>query len=52
MRKLKILVAAAVMSLPLAGLTATPAQACMGEVCDAINYVCAKTIYKGSSCVG
>ena len=51
MRKLRILVVAVLMSVPLAGLTAAPAHACMGEVCDAINFVCAKA-FKGAQCVG
>ncbi|HEX2296225.1 MAG TPA: hypothetical protein VHN37_13075 [Actinomycetota bacterium] len=51
MRKVRILAVAVVMSVPVAGLTATPAQACMGPVCDAINYVCA-TAFKGAQCVG
>ncbi len=51
MRKLRILVVAVVMSVPMAGLTATPAQACMGPVCDAINFVCGKA-FKGAQCVG
>lgn len=51
MRKVRILVVAALMSLPVAGLTTTPAHACMGEVCDAINLVCAKA-FKGAHCVG
>ncbi|MDQ4126239.1 MAG: hypothetical protein M3134_11680 [Actinomycetota bacterium] len=51
MRKLRILVVAALMSVPLAGLTATPAQACAGLPCDVINYVCAKA-FKGAQCVG
>ena len=51
MRKLRILAVAVVMSVPMAGLTATPAQACMGEVCDVINIVCAK-VFKGTQCVG
>ena len=50
MRKLRILVVAVVMSVPMAGLTATPAQACMGEACEAINYVCNK-LFK-VQCVG
>ena len=32
-------------------LPAAPAHACMGEVCDAINFVCA-TAFKGAQCVG
>lgn len=51
MRKMRILLAAAALSVATAGLTATPAHACLGEVCDAINYVCAKTITKGHACV-
>ena len=51
MRKLRILVVAVVMAVPVVGATATPAQACMGEVCDAINFVCA-TAFKGAQCVG
>ena len=51
MRKLRILVVAVVMSVPVAGVTATPAHACLGEVCDAINYVCGKA-FKGAQCVG
>lgn len=49
MGKLRILVAAAVMAVPV--LAASPAQACMGEVCDVINIVCAKA-FKGAQCVG
>lgn len=49
MRKLRIFVVAAVMAVPFVG--AAPAQACMGEVCDAINFVCAKA-FKGAHCVG
>lgn len=50
MRKLRILVAVAAMSIATAGLTATPAQACAGEVCEAINLVCEK-VTKGHPCV-
>jgi hypothetical protein len=50
MRKMRIVVVAVLMSLPL-GLAAAPAHACMGEVCDAINVVCAKA-FKGAQCVG
>lgn len=49
MRKVRILVAAAMMAVPV--LAAPPAHACMGEVCDAINFVCAKA-FKGAQCVG
>ena len=49
--KLRILVVGVVMALPAAGVAATPAHACMGEVCDAINFVCAKA-FKGAQCVG
>ena len=51
MRKVRILAVAALMSLPLVGATATPAQACMGPICDAINFVCG-TVTKGAQCVG
>jgi hypothetical protein len=51
MRKVRILVAAAVLSVATAGLAAPPAHACMGELCDAINFVCEKTITKGHACV-
>jgi hypothetical protein len=50
MGKVRVLVVAVVMALPI-GVAATPAQACMGEVCDAINFVCAKA-FKGAQCVG
>ncbi len=50
MTKLRLLVVGAMLCVPTA-LFAAPAQACMGEVCDAINYVCAKTITKGQACV-
>lgn len=51
MRKLRVFVVAVMMAVPLAGMTATPAHACLGEVCDAINFVCAKA-FKGAQCVG
>lgn len=51
MRKLRILTVAVVMSVPVLGATATPAQACMGLPCDVINMVCA-TVTKGAQCVG
>jgi hypothetical protein len=50
MKRARILVVAVVMAVPVVG-AATPAQACMGPVCDAINYVCA-TAFKGAQCVG
>jgi hypothetical protein len=51
MRKLKVLVVAVVMAVPIAGMTATPAHACVGLPCDVINFVCAKA-FKGAQCVG
>lgn len=51
MRKVRIAIAAAVMSVSMAGFAAPAAHACMGEVCDAINFVCAKA-FKGAQCVG
>lgn len=50
MRKLRIVVAAVVMSVPLTATAATPAHACMGEICEAINLVCEK-VTKGQPCV-
>lgn len=50
MRKLRILVVAVVMAVPVAGAAATPAHACMGEICEAINLVCEK-VTKGHPCV-
>ena len=50
MRKVRIMVVAALTALPLAGLTATPAHACLSPVCDAINLVCEK-VTKGQPCV-
>ena len=46
--------ALAVLSVAVSGvvmLPAAPANACMGEVCDAINFVC-ETALKGRQCVG
>ena len=51
MERARVLVVAVVMAVPILGMAATPAHACMGEVCDAINFVCAKA-FKGAHCVG
>jgi hypothetical protein len=51
MRKIKLLLVATVMAVPTLGAFAPPAQACMGEVCESINYLCYKVITKGRDCV-
>lgn len=39
--KVKVMVAAAVMAVPVLGVAAAPAHACSGNrVCDTINRVC------------
>ncbi len=48
--KVRILLVGALLGIS-SGLFAAPAHACMGEVCDAINFVCA-TAFKGAQCVG
>ncbi|HEV2756867.1 MAG TPA: hypothetical protein VG318_13955 [Actinomycetota bacterium] len=48
--KVRILLVGALLGIS-SSLFAAPAHACMGEVCDAINFVCAK-VSKGASCVG
>jgi hypothetical protein len=47
-RKLKLLMVAVTLAIPTM-VVATPAQACMGEVCDAANWVCGHV--KGWTCV-
>ena len=49
-RKVKMLLVATVMAVPTVGMFAPPASACMGEVCEAINFVCMK-VTKGDPCV-
>lgn len=46
--------ALAVLSVAVSGavlIPAAPANACMGEVCDVVNFVC-MTAFKGRPCVG
>ena len=50
MRKVKLLMVATLMAIPTVGMFAPPASACMGEVCEAINFVCMK-VTKGDPCV-
>ena len=50
MRKVKMLLVATVMAIPTVGMFASPASACIGPVCDAINLVCMK-VTKGDPCV-
>jgi hypothetical protein len=49
-RKVKMFLVATVMAVPTVGVFAPPASACMGEVCEAINFVCMK-VTKGDPCV-
>ena len=49
-RKVKMLLVATVMAVPTVGVFAPPASACMGEVCEAINFVCMK-VTKNQPCV-
>lgn len=56
MRRIKLLLLAAVVLVPLGGALASPAQACMGTPCDEINMVC-ETLGKklfggGGQCLG
>jgi hypothetical protein len=51
MRKLKLTFVATLLAIPTVGMFAPPAQACMGEVCDAINEVCYRVLTKGRYCV-
>ena len=51
MRKIKMTLVATLLAIPTVGLFAPPASACMGEVCEAINEVCYRTITKGRPCV-
>ena len=48
--KLKLLLVGSLVAVST-GLFAAPASACMGEVCDAINFVCGK-VTKCHACVG
>ncbi len=51
MRRAGALVAAITFVLTMLGGVTSPANACMGELCDAVNFVCSKTITKGHDCV-
>jgi hypothetical protein len=45
LQKIKILVMAAVISIPVLGLAAAPARACAGHpACDTINRICDKVV--------
>lgn len=48
--RIKRLVLATLMAIPFMGALAPPAQACIGDVCAAVNLVCRKTIKQ--DCLG
>jgi hypothetical protein len=41
MRRVKLLVVATLLAIPTTAISAGPAHACYGEICDAVNLVCA-----------
>ena len=51
LRRLKLLVIATVAAGPVVGVFASPAQACMGEVCDSINVLCNNVKFLPDDCV-
>ena len=51
MRRLKLLVIASLAAIPAVGAFATPAHACMGEICDSINFVCNNVKVLPDNCV-
>lgn len=56
MRKIKLLILAALLALPVLGVSASPASACVGPPCDQINQVCEalgeKIFGGGGQCLG
>jgi hypothetical protein len=50
-RRLKLLVVAVLLAVPAVGALASPAHACMGEVCDTINAVCNAVKQLPDNCV-
>jgi hypothetical protein len=48
--KMRLLLVGSVLAVT-GGVFPAPAHACMGEVCDAINFVCAKVMKGGQACV-
>jgi len=52
MRRLKLLVLAGLLAIPTVGAMSSPAQACMGEICDTINAVCNAVKQLPDNCVG
>lgn len=56
MGKIKLLILAALLALPVVGVSAAPAGACMGPPCDQINQVCEalgeKFFGGGGQCLG
>jgi hypothetical protein len=51
LRRLKLLVIATLAAVPAVGVFATPAQACMGEICDSINFLCNNVKFLPDDCV-
>ncbi len=51
LRRLKLLVIATLVAVPAVGVFASPAQACNGEICDGINWLCNNVKFLPDDCV-